>query len=352
MQRAAMGMLVLILTFFILWWGKTMLIPLVIAAAILFLINILSHTIRAVKIKGRRLPEVVSFLLGLVVIIFGISMIVNIFVKNIDQVLQAAPRYERNLEALLIQSSVVLGLEEVPNIREMIAQINFRPFLFNLGQTVTSLLGNAVIIIVFLIFLIIEQRMLRLKIEQLFPKKSEQDDTFALISRIRKDIRTYLGIKVLTSMITALLSFAVLRFVGVDFAGFWALLIFFLNFIPTLGSIVATIFPSVLALVQFDTFGPFIGTVVTLTIIQVCIGNLLEPRLMGTSLNISPIVILLSLGLWGQIWGIPGMFLCVPITAIIIIIFSYFPSTRPFAILLSGNGDITKSPKRERALIP
>ncbi|MBT3482207.1 MAG: AI-2E family transporter, partial [Opitutales bacterium] len=73
---------------------------------------------------------------------------------------------------------------------------------------------------------------------------------------------------------------------------------------------------------------------------QILVGNLLEPRLMGNSLNLSPLVILLSLGLWGSLWGVSGMFLCVPITVIAMIICSHFPQTRPIAVLLSGNGQI------------
>jgi len=141
----------------------------------------------------------------------------------------------------------------------------------------------------------------------------------------------------------------VLHFVGVDFASFWAVLIFLLNFIPTIGSIIATAFPSVLTLVQFDTLGPFVITITILSAIQFCIGSLVEPKLMGNRLNLSPIVILLSLGLWGSIWGIPGMFLCVPITVILMIVCSYFPDTRPIAVLLSGNGKVGNGLSKEVA---
>ena len=98
---------------------------------------------------------------------------------------------------------------------------------------------------------------------------------------------------------------------------------------------------------QFDTLGPFVATISTLSVIQFCIGSLVEPRLMGNRLNLSPIVILLSLGLWGSLWGIPGMFLCVPITVIMTIMCSYFPSTQPVAVLLSGNGKIASSVTHE-----
>jgi predicted PurR-regulated permease PerM len=138
--------------------------------------------------------------------------------------------------------------------------------------------------------------------------------------------------------------------VGVDFASFWAVLIFLLNFIPTIGSIIATAFPSLLALVQFETAGPFFITISILTAIQFSIGSLIEPKLMGNRLNLSPLVILLSLGLWGSIWGIPGMFLCVPITVIIMIICAYFPETRPIAVALSGNGELPVGPRRSNSI--
>jgi predicted PurR-regulated permease PerM len=205
------------------------------------------------------------------------------------------------------------------------------------------------IITVYLLFLLLEQRTFSAKIRSIIRDPQRQVDAFELIDKMRSDIRSYVGIKVLTSASTGLISYFVLKIVGVDFASFWAVLIFLLNFIPTIGSIIATAFPSVLTLVQFDTLGPFIVTLLVLTGVQFCVGSLIEPKLMGNKLNLSPIVILLSLGLWGSIWGIPGMFLCVPITVIIMIICSYFPATRPVAILLSGTGEVASSLKKESA---
>ena len=126
--------------------------------------------------------------------------------------------------------------------------------------------------------------------------------------------------------------------IGLDFAAFWGMLIFFLNFIPTVGSILATVFPSLLAVIVFESPAAIIGVIGGITGIQLLVGNFMEPKLMGNSLNLSPLVILLSLSLWGSLWGIPGMFLCVPITVIAMIICSHFAQTRPVAIFLSGNG--------------
>src|SRR5690606_28414174 len=146
-------------------------------------------------------------------------------------------------------------------------------------------------------------------------------------------------IKFLASAATGLLSYILLRALGINFAEIWALLIFIFNFIPTIGSIVATLFPSLMALAQSnDGFGLFFAVLLGITAIQILIGNVLEPRIVGQSLNLSPVVILFNLALWGAIWGIPGMFLCVPLLIITTIVLAHFPKTRPIAILLSSDG--------------
>ena len=139
---------------------------------------------------------------------------------------------------------------------------------------------------------------------------------------------------------TGLLSYFVLLIIGVDAPAFWAFLIFVLNFIPTIGSLIATIFPTIFALLQFGDFTQGILVLAIVGSIQMVIGNLVEPKLMGDSLNISPLVVLLTLAIWGVMWGITGMLLSVPITVIMIIIMSEFQTTRPLAILLSQTGKI------------
>lgn len=334
-------MIVVILSFYVLYIGQALLLPLVIAGAIAYLISILAHGISSVHLGRFRVPKALSMFIAVGVILLGISFIINLITVNITSVIRMAPAYQDNLEALIYRGYTAFGVEEVPNLQEMINAIDLGAYLQNFGRTVRTLLSSTGIIFVYLIFLLLEQRTFANKIKAIIQNRAKQKDAFELIDKMRSDIRTYVAIKVLTSAATGLLSFLVLHFVEVDFASFWAVLIFLLNFIPTIGSIIATAFPSLLTLIQFpDSLGPFIITTSILTAIQFTIGSLIEPRLMGNRLNLSPIVILLSLGLWGSIWGIPGMFLCVPITVIIMIICAYFPSTRPIAVLLSGNGQV------------
>lgn len=344
MQRTAMTLIVVFLIFYLLYVGQALLLPLVIAGAVAYLINILAHTICMLRIGRMTIPNSVAMVFAIAVILTSLGLVIQLITINIASVLKVAPDYQQNLLALIQKGYAFLKIEEAPNMNQIYSKIDFESYLQDFAGTVRSLVSRTGIIIVYLIFLLIEQRTFSSKIKALVSDPKRLDDVFGIIEKIRSDIRTYIGIKVLTSTATGLLSYLVLNLVGVDFASFWAVLIFLLNFVPTIGSIIATAFPSLLTLVQFDTLGPFIITASVLTAIQFCIGSLLEPRLMGSRLNLSPIVILLSLGLWGSIWGIPGMFLCVPITVIIVIICSYFPTTRPLAVLLSGNSELRIGP--------
>ncbi|MBT3423732.1 MAG: AI-2E family transporter, partial [Bacteroidetes bacterium] len=109
---------------------------------------------------------------------------------------------------------------------------------------------------------------------------------------------------------------------------------------PTIGSLIATLFPSIIALVQFSSFSHFFLVLALIGAVQILVGNLLEPRIMGQTLNISPLVVIISLTFWGAIWGVLGMLLSVPIMVMLIIIFAQFENTKSIAVLLSAKGNV------------
>ena len=127
---------------------------------------------------------------------------------------------------------------------------------------------------------------------------------------------------------------------GLEFALLWAVLVAFLNFVPYIGSVLGVAIPVLMAVVQFNELGVILTLLLALSAVQFVIGNFLDPYVMGNSLNLSPFAILISLAVWSELWGIPGAFLAVPITAIITIVFSEFAGTRPIAVLLSKSGRI------------
>jgi len=132
----------------------------------------------------------------------------------------------------------------------------------------------------------------------------------------------------------------ILALFGLQFAGFLAVLIGLLNYIPYAGSFLGVVIPVLMALAQFGEPGTALALLAALTAAQFVIGNFLDPYLMGSSLNLSPFAILVSLAVWSQLWGIAGAFLAVPITAVMVIVFSEFAGSRPIAILLSKSGHL------------
>ena len=126
-------------------------------------------------------------------------------------------------------------------------------------------------------------------------------------------------------------------------AAFWAVMVFFFYWIPTVGSILAIVAPAMLTLVQFDNLTPFLIVLLVFGTIQVVTANVIEPAIMGSTLNLSPLVVIVSLMVWGTIWGVVGMFLCVPITVVSLIVLAQFETTRPIAVLLSSDGRIPEA---------
>lgn len=210
----------------------------------------------------------------------------------------------------------------------------------SLAKTFTGLAGKTLIIFVYVAFLLYEQRTFDGKISAMISDPKKESSVRSVLKTIDEKIQLYIWVKTVMSALTGGLSFVVLKWVGVDFAEFWALIIFFLNFIPTIGSMLGIVFPALLTLIQFNGYSEFIVVSLGLSAVQMSIGNFLDPRMMGESLNLSPLVIILSLATWGTIWGIPGMFLSIPIMVIVAIMLGQFQMTRGIAVLLSKNGKI------------
>ena len=162
-----------------------------------------------------------------------------------------------------------------------------------------------------------------------------------ILTNINDRIGTYLAMKTLISLLTAFISYVVMRLFGLEFAVFWAVLIFFLNFIPYVGSWLSVLLPSMFALLQFNgDLGMVLAVAGTLSVAQFFLGNFLDPYLMANSLNLSGFAILISLAAWSALWGIPGAFLAVPITACITMVLAEFKASRPIAILMSRHGSV------------
>ncbi len=338
--RAFLWLSIILISFYVLHIGKDLIISFLLAVFIWYLINVLSFAIMKIKVFGKAIPASLRYIASGLVIAVALGFLFNFITQNVSEVIRIAPTYEAKIQPLIDKAYTIIPFEQPPSLSEFIAQFNFGNMIRQVATALTGLAGKAGIITIYILFLFLEQRSFAPKLKAMAQGNLDEQELRKLIGQIDKDTRTYIGIKTLTSLLTGLVSYGVMASVGLDLAGFWGMLIFFLNFIPTVGSILATIFPSLLALVAFEQAWPVAVVIGGVAGTQVLVGNFLEPRLMGNSLNLSPLVILLSLSLWGSLWGVSGMFLCVPITVIAMIICSHFPQTRPIAVLLSGDGQI------------
>lgn len=169
-------------------------------------------------------------------------------------------------------------------------------------------------------------------------KTDKQDQQYIdIFERVMRSISGYMKIKFLISLGTGILFWLVCFSFGVKFALFWGFLAFILNFIPTFGSIMATIPPVLLSLIEIDHSGQMIAFIVILFGIQTVMGNIVEPRLMGARLALNTVAVIFGLVFWGYLWGIAGMLLSVPLLVLLKVIFSTMPDADLFERLLSGS---------------
>ena len=345
--KTAALLLIITLIFVFLIFGKTLLIPFIIAIMIWYLINAFSHWFNRLKFVRDNFPGWIILAFSAAVIALIIILVGGLIAENAKQMYTELPKYQKNLLQLIERFSLIINYDISRhfkfsnNISDLLKQIDFASIIKAVLNTLSGIAGNTFLIIIYVLFLLLEQAVFPKKLRALFTYEEHYRRSQEIIEHINEAIRAYFKVKLTVSLITAITSYILMALVGVDFAVFWAFLIFILNFIPNIGSLIATIFPATLALVQFnESFTPFIIILVGVGAIQIIVGNLIEPRMMGSSLNISSLVVILALTLWGAIWGIAGMILCVPITVILMIILSQFSATRPVAILLSEKGEL------------
>jgi len=335
---SAFGLIVLIA--YILNIGKSILLPLAIAIVLWYLMSSLTREFQKIKIQKWQPPYWLGMVFAIITSIGAVYLFLNLMTGNINEIVEAAPAYQSKLEIIIAKTFNSLNIKEPASIEQLFNKVDLTSIAGYFASALTSMAGYMSLILVFLIFLLLEYRSFDEKLALIVHDKKRFKEIHKVFMRINNDIHEYLKIKTFVSFLTAILSYIVLRFAEVDFAAFWSILIFFLNFIPNIGSFIAVVFPVVLTLVQFDTLYTFAIVGTLLTSIQFIIGNIIEPKIMGKSLNLSPFVLILSLAFWGSIWGIIGMFLCVPIMVIINIILARIPGTKWIAIMLSADGKV------------
>ncbi|MBW8017032.1 MAG: AI-2E family transporter [Planctomycetes bacterium] len=326
----SLGVLALLATGVILAYARSVLIPFVLA----IFISLLVSPVLDFQILKLKIPRGLAVILTLLFVMVMLVLLFFLISQAVQMIFSTLSRYSDSFVSFInkIPSEITIMDKKVPtgvaNITTIVED-NIAGIASDAFGTIRSLTSNILFVSIFLIFLVSGRN----------PNKVRK----GVYGTIDREIRRYIAIKTVLSLITGVTVWIVLELFRLDLAIVFGLLTFVLNFIPNIGSIIATCLPLPIAAIQFQD-KPVMMVLVVLVpgAIQMTIGNLIEPKIMGQGLKLHPIVILLALSFWGLLWGITGMFLAVPITAAIRIILMQFETLSPVARILAGQlpGDV------------
>jgi AI-2 transport protein TqsA len=339
--RNALVVVAVIVTGAALLWGGPILTPLVLA---LFLLVMVDGFARFIARHVPFLPEWSALPVALILstVIFGLCVytIVDNAASFGGELIADAPK----LQGVIAGVAGAFGVKVPPTGAEMINQLNPTRYLGDIARYLQSVGAGAFAVLIYLGFLIASRQGFQKKVNSMFPDHRDRDHATAVFVRIRDGVQRYLWIQTVGALLIAVPAWGVMTFLGLSNAVFWAFFIFIASYVPVIGGAIGTVLPPLFALVQFPTYVQALELLIGLELIMFVIGNVLQPKMQKDSLNIDPVVVLLSLAFWGAIWGLPGMFLSTPLTVTAIIILSQFRGSRWIAVLLSGDGEPESEP--------
>jgi predicted PurR-regulated permease PerM len=299
----------------------------------IFLASIISAFLNFLSKK--HIPKVISYFLlgiGVFLVIYLLVAIVNNSLLNF---LQTLPTYEQKIKALtLIAIEQLQSHSIIINQEEILSSINFNyvlQFTTNMLSNVGSIFSKMLLITIGVAFILSEAKVFNKKLKIVFKNDTQKLIGFHSFSH---NMQRYISVKTMTSLLTGAMIYIALLFFDISYPLLWAFLAFLFNFIPVVGSIVASVPAILLSLLTGDYEATF-WLMLVYVAVNISISNILEPKFMGKELNLSPMVIFFSLVFWGWVFGLVGMFLAVPITMTIKIACESSNRTRWLGLFLS-----------------
>ncbi|MBN2509945.1 MAG: AI-2E family transporter [Spirochaetales bacterium] len=339
-----LGILVLIALGTVMKIASDVVIPLSLAILISFIVSPIIRFLERIKI-----PRIAAIVI-VIILFFGMFYLVGLILyASAKSFIGQLPKYQERFAAIIAAVSAELDRRfplEFQNMERINWMEAIRSPLISFSNSIIEFGSKLVIITFFLVFLLSEKHYFRSKVTIAF--KSDMSDRIgAILSHINEQIARYLSVKFFISLATGILVWLALSIIGLDFPIIWGTLAFFLNFIPNIGSSFIIVFTILMSVVQFyPQWGPISAVSITMLLIQLIMGNIIDPRMQGRRLDVSPFLILVSLIFWGWLWGIIGMFLSVPLTVIIKIICENIPFLKPISIIM-GSGKTVKRELKE-----
>jgi len=270
--------------------------PIFLAAMFWFIVNALKTVLSKIKIGGKEMPRLVKNALALLIIIGVIFFIFDLISAQFGQMSNRSEAYyEKGIGLYDDFSAKLNNPEAMERFSQRIENFDYGSFAQGILRSLSGFLGDFAVILIYVIFFLLEEGNRRLKIGRLFSEKDQFNRFMNVTTKINVSIKKYFVSKTFISLLTAVFSYIILLIFQVDFAILWAFIIFILNFIPYLGSFIATLFPALFATFQFGNPWYFVYIFVTIQLVQIVLGNLVEPKMMGKSLNLGPVTVFMSI---------------------------------------------------------
>ena len=326
----------------LLFIGRAIIVPIVIAVLAVYVMVKTSDTLKKVPILNL-LP--LSLLRFVIMLIFAcaIGLIAYVILTTVREIAAVAPIYEANIDALFERIEDRYNLERRAIWNEIrvltIDRIEIGPVFLGAFGRFTSFGALVFLVALYAAFLMAERDGFQRKLHAILTDENDALVAHKALQDINKRIGDYLAMKTLINVVLGVFSYVVLWAFSVDFAVFWAIVIAFLNYIPYFGSYIGVFLPVLLSLAQFGSISVTVLLALMLTIGQFVLGSIVEPRVIGRQLNLSPIVVLISLSVWTALWGISGAILAIPLTSLFVIVLGSFEQTRSLSLLFAERID-------------
>lgn len=292
-----------------------------------------------VWLQKKKISQGFSITIVLVFIILVFIGLGQIIGSSVSSFSENAPKYEENLDRMTDSATEFLVSKGInitgSNASKLLAPSKIMQFTSNILKQLGSFMGNALTILFLVLFLLMELDSFSVKGKAI---AQSTNVTMGYLKTIAQSIRHYLSIKTVTSLITGFLIWIALLIIGVDYAIIWALIVFLLNYIPNFGSIIAALPAVLFALIQLG-IGGSLWTLIAFLGVNMIVGNIIEPKMMGKGLGLSTFIVFASLIFWGFVLGTVGMFLSIPLTMAIKIILEQNPKTTWIAVILGTDDD-------------
>jgi predicted PurR-regulated permease PerM len=314
--------------------GRNLFGPIAGAVVIWFVINASARACSRLRRVGT--PGRVDTFLAVAVFCAASAVIGLLVMENAAELRDSAAIYNENLAELLRGTMRALGISVEPDLNKLVSSLNLQELFLSALGSVTDAVSSLVMVLLYVLFLFVEQAAFPKKLRALMKNDDDRAALGRKLSELQVRLEKYIGIKCLEGLLLGGCTLIMLKVYGVDFAALWAFAVFLISFIPTIGSIIGTALPILVTLMQFGEWGPALQLGIVLGVLQVLVNNVLEPKLLGTSFDLSPMVILIALAFGLEIWGVLGAVLAVPILVIATTICADFKPTRPIAVILSG----------------